>query len=282
MPDDSLPPGDKTVLVFFETIAFALGWNGIDRLLTQGTRLSAIPIMVASVATSYVGFRWPQIKTKIGGRFASVAERITADRLFRSLIYTVMTVVVAATLGTAIYRHRKHLPTAAQPTASCIRVSEVIIGTEVGSSERMVVQETRKTLAGSTWIANIYFSNEGPATVRLHVYSTSSFITVDMANPETRTIAENMEWDRTVNLARYPVGMRTITTPPHQSLVTSPTLAYHVGVDDLRKIQDYKAAVYFMARFSYMVGTQELNSDVCVFRTGNSPLVHQCSSHNSQ
>jgi hypothetical protein len=29
-----VPPADNAVRVFLETIAFALGWNGIDRLLT--------------------------------------------------------------------------------------------------------------------------------------------------------------------------------------------------------------------------------------------------------
>jgi len=33
MVDGNLSPGEKTVLVFLETVAFALGWGGIDRLL---------------------------------------------------------------------------------------------------------------------------------------------------------------------------------------------------------------------------------------------------------
>jgi hypothetical protein len=170
----------------------------------------------------------------------------------------------------------------AVPTASDIKVSRVIIGTAIGSSERLVVQATKQTPAGSKWVANINYSNDGSTTVDLHIYSTSSFITVDMANLEARTMAENMEWDRTMTLARYPAGMRTRQTPPQQPLMTSLMLEYHVGADDLRKIVDYKAAVYFMARFSYTVNSQEIDSDVCVFRVGNSPLTHQCAAHNSQ
>jgi hypothetical protein len=198
-----------------------------------------------------------------------------AYRAIKSHLSLVTTVTAPAPVA-------QNKPIPPTPTGSDIKVSTVVIGTDVDSSERMVVQETKNTPAGSKWVANIDYSNEGSLTVDLHIYSTSSFITVDMANLEARTTAENMEWDRTINVAHYPEGMRTRQTPPHQALLVSPMLSYQVGADDLKKIVDYKAAVYFMTRLSYTVDSQEFNSDVCVFRTGNSPLVHQCAAHNSQ
>jgi hypothetical protein len=64
MPDDSLPPADKAVIAFFEIIAFALGWNGVDRLLAGGARLGSL-LLVASIFVCYAGFKWPRIKLKI-------------------------------------------------------------------------------------------------------------------------------------------------------------------------------------------------------------------------
>jgi hypothetical protein len=55
MPDESLPPADKAVIAFLEIIAFALGWNGIDRLLAAGTRLNSIPVLAVSILISYAG-----------------------------------------------------------------------------------------------------------------------------------------------------------------------------------------------------------------------------------
>src|ERR1039458_1361971 len=68
MPDDSLPPADKTVLAFFEIVAFALGWGGVERLLAGKSFVSVVPIFAATILTSYTGFKWPQIKLKVGNR----------------------------------------------------------------------------------------------------------------------------------------------------------------------------------------------------------------------
>jgi hypothetical protein len=68
MPDDSLPPADKAVLAFFEIVAFALGWGGVDRLLQGKSWLSVLPIFAATILTSYTGFKWSQIKLKVGNR----------------------------------------------------------------------------------------------------------------------------------------------------------------------------------------------------------------------
>jgi len=71
MPDDSLPPADKAVLAFFEIVAFALGWGGVDRLLDGKSLLSVMPIFAATILTSYTGFKWPQIKLKVGNRLGA-------------------------------------------------------------------------------------------------------------------------------------------------------------------------------------------------------------------
>ncbi len=72
MPDDSLSPADKAVVAFFEIVAFALGWAGVDRFLAGTSLFVVAPIFIATVLTSYTGFKWPQIKRKcasrVGGR----------------------------------------------------------------------------------------------------------------------------------------------------------------------------------------------------------------------
>jgi hypothetical protein len=68
MPDDSLSAVDKAVIAFFEIVAFALGWSGIDRLLAGTSLSNVLPIFVATILSSYAGFKWPWIK----GRFVSV------------------------------------------------------------------------------------------------------------------------------------------------------------------------------------------------------------------
>jgi tRNA_anti-like len=65
MPDDSLPPADKAVLAFFEIVAFALGWAGVDRLLAGTSLFIVIPIFAATILTSYTGFKWPRIKQQL-------------------------------------------------------------------------------------------------------------------------------------------------------------------------------------------------------------------------
>jgi hypothetical protein len=291
---DDVPTPEEMVPSLLHAVMWACMFGGVDAVIGNKPWPVWAGAFALSLISHIVGIKWPQIKPRVGPRFALILERIASNRLYRWAIYIAIAIALVASIGTAVRRfyHKPSSNSVASPqqsasqqavaTASDIKVSTVIIGTTVGSTGRMVVQETKKTPAGSKWLANIYYSNEGPITVDLHIYSTSSFITVDMANLEARTLAENMEWDRTINIARYPVGMRTIQTPPHQALVTSPMLEYHVGADDLRKIVNYKAAVYFMARFSYTVNTQEFHSDVCFFRMGNSPLVHQCAAHNSQ
>jgi hypothetical protein len=128
MPDESLPPGDKAVMAFLEIVAFALGWNGIDRLLDGKSLLTIIPILVASIAISYAGFKWPQIKAKLGPRFASPVDRIAGNRLYRRVIYAVIAIAIVASLSIGSYRyyHKPAIvaaPSAPQPTSPPIPIS---------------------------------------------------------------------------------------------------------------------------------------------------------------
>jgi hypothetical protein len=74
MPDDSLPPADKAVVAFFEIVAFALGWDGVARLLDGKSWLSVLPILAATILTSYTGFKWAQIKLKVGNRLGLTGQ----------------------------------------------------------------------------------------------------------------------------------------------------------------------------------------------------------------
>src|ERR1700680_1467248 len=87
VPDDSLSPADNTVRAFFEIIAFALGWNGVDRLLAGISPFIVVPIFAATILASYTGFKWPQIRPKVSPHFASTVERIASNRWYRRVLY---------------------------------------------------------------------------------------------------------------------------------------------------------------------------------------------------
>lgn len=98
MPDDSMRPADKAVLAFFEIVAFALGWGGVDRVLDGKSWLSVLPIFAATILTSYTGFKWPQIKATV------VGNRLGASGQYRSIL-----AVVALLLLTAYDIHDRHV-----------------------------------------------------------------------------------------------------------------------------------------------------------------------------
>ncbi len=105
MPDDSVPPADKAVTAFFEIIAFALGWGGVERLLgnifsekpLMDVLPSALPIFAVTILLSYTGFKWPQIKGKIGNRLGPSGQ------------YRPILAVVALLLLTAYEIHDRHV-----------------------------------------------------------------------------------------------------------------------------------------------------------------------------
>lgn len=77
MPDESSSAGDRAVFALFEIAAFALGWNAIDRLLDGKSLFVVVPILAATILTSYAGFKWPQVKLKLFPRSAVQTEAKT-------------------------------------------------------------------------------------------------------------------------------------------------------------------------------------------------------------
>jgi hypothetical protein len=112
MPDNSLPPADQAMLAFFEIVAFALGWSGVDRLLAGTSLFIVIPIFTATILTSYTGFKWTRIRAAIGPRFASAVERITGNRLYRRIIYSVIIIAVLVSVSYRVYHYYRNNLTA--------------------------------------------------------------------------------------------------------------------------------------------------------------------------
>src|SRR5439155_19378035 len=94
MQDESLSPSDKAIVAFFEIIAFALGWAGVDRLLAGTSLLIVISIFAATILTSYTGFKWPHIKQRVGPRVASTVDRIARSRLYRWFVARLMVIAL--------------------------------------------------------------------------------------------------------------------------------------------------------------------------------------------
>jgi hypothetical protein len=75
MPNESLSAMDKTIIAVAEIIAFALGWNGVDRLLDGKPFFNTSLILATCIVVSYAGVKWPQIKRKLwGGTLGELPE----------------------------------------------------------------------------------------------------------------------------------------------------------------------------------------------------------------
>jgi len=101
--DESFSPAEKAVFVFLESVAFALAWGGIDRLLVGTSLFIVIPIFAASILISYSGFAWPKVKQKISGSFTRWIERIATS--FRFKVTAVLVVSLVAVTYLSIFMH---------------------------------------------------------------------------------------------------------------------------------------------------------------------------------
>jgi hypothetical protein len=115
MPDDSLSPSEKMVLVLFETIAFALGWGGVDRLLAGASLLTVALIFLSSMLVSYAGFKWPFIKRKISIGITSAIERGASNYRLRIGIVFLAVLSVLFPLLLALHSVRSDLDAYVMP-----------------------------------------------------------------------------------------------------------------------------------------------------------------------
>ena len=101
--DESFSPAEKAVFVFLESVAFALAWGGIDRLLVGASLLIVIPIFAASILISYSGFKWPQLKQKISGGFTRWIERLALS--FRVRVGAILVFSLIAVTYLSVFMH---------------------------------------------------------------------------------------------------------------------------------------------------------------------------------
>src|SRR6266498_2207207 len=108
MPDESLSPGDKTVVAVFEIIAFALGWNGVDKTLSGSW--VGVAELCACATVSYSGFKWPSIKPTLAPKVQLWIHRYR--------VWVLMLVIAATCLLIAVWVRRYYLDywTIAAPT----------------------------------------------------------------------------------------------------------------------------------------------------------------------
>lgn len=92
MPPDDWSPADKTLCVFFETTAFALGWIGVEHLFSGEPLFIGIGILVLSALVSYTGFKWHSLRQKIPVRY------------HRGIYITAVASIVLITAA-SVYRH---------------------------------------------------------------------------------------------------------------------------------------------------------------------------------
>jgi len=159
--------------------------------------------------------------------------------------------------------------------SSDIHIRQVEIGWE-DSAERLIVQETDYAEPGKQWAANVHYTSA--VTSEILVVYTGSLIDQIPSDMTARYRIEDQEWDRTLTLLKYPQGppMQVLANTPRVSKLNGPFLDQKA----LDNIIDHKAAVYFMAAFAQKNDSEPL-AELCIYREGNSPLVHYCHDHNS-
>ena len=151
------------------------------------------------------------------------------------------------------------------------------IGT-LDSGERLHVEETQWTLPDSVWAANVHYINQGAESHDVAVYDAAAFFD-DMTTQDSEKInkMEDEEWDK------FLIGTRTPNTTM-QVASQHPMFSTFKGValnaTQVQHLQAYKAIYYFFAVYTYKDWWRTCTSEMCVYRTGNSPVVHQCHDHN--
>lgn len=167
-------------------------------------------------------------------------------------------------------------PGSAGEPSSDIEVRQIEIGTGDKSGELLIVGPTERTKPGSFWAANIHYISAVSHDV-LNTYTASLIMGLRINAESDRDKMEDQEWDAMLGRVKYGTRtMRVVANSPSFLTWEGPA-ADRVQLDQLIH---YKAAYYFMGVFLYVENKAEHRTGVCVYREGNSPVVHYCHAHN--
>src|ERR1700690_3615317 len=116
MPEIDMQPGEKAIFVFLESVSLGLALTGIERVSSVNSisgLVFALFLLLSSAVVSYVGFKWPQIKSKIG--IASRLERLAGNYRYRAFSILLVAFVFSGYLLIYLHSLRSDLDTYITP-----------------------------------------------------------------------------------------------------------------------------------------------------------------------
>jgi hypothetical protein len=102
---DEAPNPEEMVPSFLHALMWACIFGAVDAIITAKPWPVWASAFGLSLISHVVGIKWPQIKPKIGPRFASTIERVARNRRYRWVIYSVIVIASLASIGFRAYRH---------------------------------------------------------------------------------------------------------------------------------------------------------------------------------
>jgi hypothetical protein len=126
---DDVPTPEQMVPSLLHAVMWACMFGAVDAVIARKPWPVWVGALALSLTSHIVGIKWPQIKPRVGPRFASILERIASNRLYRRAIYFAIAIALLVSIGTAGYRYYHKSATvevpqpAPQPTPPPIPIS---------------------------------------------------------------------------------------------------------------------------------------------------------------
>ncbi len=109
-----IPSGEGSVFHFLDIFALGFGLEACAALF-KGQWWQAAGGVFGAVAFHVAGTKWPQIKSKLSPRYASIVERIESNQLYRQIAYFLIISAMLMYVGFRVYRHYRQ-PGVVSPT----------------------------------------------------------------------------------------------------------------------------------------------------------------------
>ena len=156
-----------------------------------------------------------------------------------------------------------------------IHIRNIEIGV-ADSDEHFIVPETKNIAPETKWTAYVRYNSP---SLREAFVSYTGVVLHDLPTDlNERNKDEDMIWDGATALLKYnKTPMQIQANTPLYTTFTGP----FVSEQDLCDIINHKAAVYFVAVFSYRNLFSQHQVEICTYREGNAPALHYCHAHNT-
>jgi len=120
-----IPSGESSVFHFLDIYALGFGLEACGALFLRKSWWWVALGVIGSIFFHLLGTKWPRIKPRVSPRFASMMERIAANRFYRVAICSLIAVSFISSVGVGTYRHY-HLSTGRSSPAQTIAKVEPV------------------------------------------------------------------------------------------------------------------------------------------------------------